>query len=333
MLRDSGNLPRIQSYAPLALQHLDDLCQSLALTSLAASEAHWILGSTCKAAALPGQQYVGTRQLHSSASRSLAAFATTHAGHASTAQIDQSPLRDKVRSSTCCYLAFTHQALLHASSLQIRTLKLKMTKPQHLSYLLLQLRSLAQASMHNEASTQAALLEHTAGIDAMLDKYPALCSHIVLSVACLSFAHLCQRAETLGVTADESTISTVHRLLHLFVAQRDVAGNRQVGNVLWALVRLKISPDSVGPSYEAALAEMFLATMHECTMENVGNMLWVMGMLNSNPLSGSLLDSLIKRLQVCLSEPNVDCMGEKQVQSTHLALPICQHSCARREVL
>ena len=192
--------------------------------------------------------------------------------------------------------------------------------------------------MHNEASTQAALLEHAAEIDAMLDKYPALCSHIVLSVALLSFAHLCQRAETFGVTADESIISTAHKLLHLFVAQRDAADNRQVGNVFWALARLNISPDSVGPSYEATLAETFLATMHESTMENIGSILYVMGMRNSNPLGGSLLDSIIKQLQVCLSEPNIDCVGETQVQPMSPALHICQHSClveccARPEVL
>ena len=181
--------------------------------------------------------------------------------------------------------------------------------------------------MHNEASTQAALLEHAAEIDAMLDKYPALCSHIVLSVALLSFAHLCQRAETFGVTADESIISTAHKLLHLFVAQRDAADNRQVGNVFWALARLNISPDSVGPSYEATLAETFLATMHESTMENIGSILYVMGMRNSNPLGGSLLAGIIKRLPICLSEPKFDYVREMQVQSKPSTLHVCQHSC------
>ena len=181
--------------------------------------------------------------------------------------------------------------------------------------------------MLSEASTQAALLEHTADIDAMLDKYPALCNHIVLSTAFLSFAHLCQRAETFGVTADKCTINTAHRLLHLFVAQRNAVNNHAVGNVFWALARLNILPNSVGPSYEAALAEIFLATMHERTMQGIGNMLWVMGMLNSNPLGGSLLDGLIKRLQVCLSEPNIDGMRDMQVRPAHLALDVRQHSC------
>ena len=174
--------------------------------------------------------------------------------------------------------------------------------------------------MRNEASTQAALLEHTADIDAMLDNYLALCDYMVLSIAFLSFAHLCQRAESFAVTADERTINTAHRLLHLFVAQRDATGNRAVGSVFWALARLNIMPDSIGPSYEAALADMFLATMHECNVEGIGNMLWVMGTLNSNPLNGSLLKSLIKRLQVCLSEPNIDYVRDMQVQPKHLTV-------------
>ena len=243
---------------------------------------------------------------------------------------EQSSLRDKVQAALAVASMYGYHSASTAStkfSLQIRTLKLKMTKTQHLAYLLLQLKSLAQANMFSETSTQAALLEHTAEVDAVLDKYPALCSHIVLSVACLSFAHLCQHAGNFGVTAAESTISTLHKLLHMFVARRDGVENRQVSNVFWALAQLHVSPDDVGPSYETALAEMFLATIHESTIEGIGIIFWVMGMQNIKPLSGSLLDSIMKRLPVCLREPDIDCVRGMQVQSTHPALHICQRSC------
>ena len=99
VLRDSGNLPWKQKHTPPALQHLGDSCQSLAVKSFAASQAHW--NSRSKAVALSGQQYIGTQQLHPLASRLLATCATAHAGHISTAHVEHTPLDDKVRSSTC----------------------------------------------------------------------------------------------------------------------------------------------------------------------------------------------------------------------------------------
>ena len=72
---------------------------------------------------------------------------------------------------------------------------------------------------------------------------------------------------------------------------------------------------------------MFLATIHESTIEGIGIIFWVMGMQNINPLGGSLLDGIIKRLPVCLSEPDIDCVRGMQVQSTRPALRVCQRSC------
>ena len=99
MLRNSGDLPWIQSYPPPTLQQFDDLRQSLTPKLVAASEAHWNLSSTSRAAALFGPKHVGPQQLHSSASRSLATCATAHAGHVSTLRAEQSSLRDKVQAT------------------------------------------------------------------------------------------------------------------------------------------------------------------------------------------------------------------------------------------
>ena len=188
--------------------------------------------------------------------------------------------------------------------------------------------------MRDAGSAQAALQAYTSQTDAWLDDHHALCDPIVTSIGLLSLAHLLQRAETFGVAANSAITATAHRLLDLVIARPQLATNHAVCNVFWALARLRIPPASIVPAYEAALADMFLATRQESNLIGISSVLWSMSILGISPLDGKLLKSIVDMLQECLQAPDLDCAQHMQVwdmqqvcTKLHM-LFVCCSSCA-----
>lgn len=195
--------------------------------------------------------------------------------------------------------------------LQVLVRQLRIKKPEHLTSGMTLLRRHALASMNSHASAHAALYVYTSHVHAWLNDHKDLLHPINLAAALGSVAQLWQRAGAFGVSADELKLmktATVHKLADLFMTQPQQEGNYSVCRVFWSLARLDVLP-----RYEAALAEMFLATQHESSMTNVSTFLWGMSKHSINPLNGRMLEGIVSRIQVRLSDPSLDPKQETQV--------------------
>lgn len=175
-----------------------------------------------------------------------------------------------------------------------------MEKPGHLTKGIMGLKRHTIASMKHRMSAHAALHKYTSHIHAWLRDHQDLLHPINLAAALVSVAQLWQRAGTFEVTADELKAATAYKLADVFMTQpQQLQSNRSVCSVFWSLARL----DAL-PRYEAALAEMFLATQHECSMIGISTALWGMSNRGINLLNGRMLEGIVSRLQVCLSRMN-----------------------------